>query len=209
MRNYVFALVVALVAPSVARAEFVIGRDLADAQSGASLDLVEGTTETLEIWVIGDLDQNIRAVAFNWESDAAGIVDSSNLAIDDLTARWPLNNIGANFGDRTADSATGLLINDAQLATLGGFSGTGVTFTAADPAVRLGTIDVTASTIGTANTVFSPGPNGALDQNGSIDGFVVGNRTFNVITAIPEPSSVLAIGLMATLGVVRRGRRRS
>lgn len=209
MKKFILAFAVLLGGVNAARADFVIGTDLVDAQSGTELNLELGTTSTLEIWVLGEESQNIRGVNFNMGSDAPGIVNSSSLLIDDLNNRWPLNNLGGNFPDPTDDSANGLLVNDAQLATIGAFVGTGVTFTAAEPAVRLGTIDISADTIGTANIEFTPGPNGVLDQTGAITGFVTGSRVFNVvsITAIPEPSSLIALSMMATVGLVRRRRR--
>ena len=205
MRKYLLTLAV-LFCASTAHADFFIGLDLADAQSGEALDLQLGETQTLEIWVIGQQDQNIRAMNFDYNSDVAGIINASALSIDDLVGRWPINN---NLDVATDNSASGLLIDDVSLATLGSFAGTGVTFTAAEPAVRLGTIDVSADAVGTANTLFTPGALGANDQDGAVTGFITGGRAFNVvsITAIPEPSSVIALSLVAGFGLVRRRRR--
>ncbi len=203
MKRLCYALALLVAVCSTSQADILIGTDLADAQSGTAVDLELGTTTTLEIWLAGDADQNIRAISFNWNSDAAGIVNSSSLVIDDVNGRWPLNNLGQ--GDPTAESGTGLLLDDVQLATLGSFAGTGVTFTNGDP-VRLGTVDISADNLGTAITNFSDGSNGVLDANGVVDGFAVGGRTFNVISAVPEPSAVALLGMFAGIATLRRRR---
>ncbi|MCD0460823.1 PEP-CTERM sorting domain-containing protein [Roseiconus lacunae] len=207
MKTLFFALTMLVITPAVVRAEIFIGLDLADAQSGTELNLNLGTSSTLEIWMSGAVDQNIRALSINLNSDNVGIVNSSNLLFDELTTRWPLNNATADW---TGQSATGLLIDNAQGATLGSFAGTGVTFTAASPAVRLGTIDISADTVGSTNLAFSPGSNGVNDATGGITGFAVGGRSLNVldVTAIPEPSSFAALGTLAMAGLVTRRRRR-
>lgn len=202
MKRLCYALALVLVAFSNSHADVFIGRNLDDAQSGTAVNLVEGQSQTFEIWLGGAPDQNIRAISFNLLADAAGVVNSSNLLIDDLASRWPINNL--NSGDPTASSASGLLIDDVSLATLGAFNGTGVTFVNGDP-VRLGTIDISASMIGTTNAEFSVGSNGVRDQNGAADGFVTGGRTFNV-TAVPEPGAIAVLGIFAGIAAMRRRR---
>ncbi|QDV45377.1 hypothetical protein Enr13x_52540 [Stieleria neptunia] len=205
MRKMIFAMVMLIITPAASRAEFVFGRDLADAQSGNALDLNLGSNETLGIWVTGATDQTIRALSFNLSADTPGVVNSTGLSFDDLATRWPLNNTSS---DLIGQSASGLLIDDAQVATLGSFAGTGVTFTAANPAIRLGTVDVSADNVGSTLLAFNVGSNGVNDQTGAISGFATGGRTLNVITAIPEPSSATALLAMGVVGWVVRRRRK-
>ena len=203
MKRLCYALTLLAAVCSTTQADIFVGTDLADAQSGSELELNLGSTTTLELWLLGDTDQNIRGISFNWDSDAPGVVNSSSLAIDDVNGRWPLNNLG--LGDPTDGSGTGLLLDDVQLATLGTFAGTGVTFTNGDP-VRLGTVDISADTVGTANTIFSDGTNGVIDANGSVDGFAAGGRTITVVSAVPEPSAVALLGMFAGIAAMRRRR---
>jgi hypothetical protein len=207
MKTVLFALALLIISPATSQAAYLIGTDLADAQSASPLNLELGSISTLDIWLTGDNGQNIRALSFNLNSDAPGVVNSSNLLFDDLLGRWPLNNTDFPL---LGQSPTGLLVDDAQGATLGSFAGTGVTFTDSQPFVRLGTIDLSADSIGTANLEFSDGSNNTADQDGTFLGFGVGGRTVNVTSSIviPEPSSLAALAAVGVAGLVRRRRRR-
>ena len=202
MKKLIFSLALVLALSSTSFADVWIGTDLADATSGSVLELTEGEVKTLEIWLSGDVDQTIRGISFDLTADAPGVVNSSNLLIDDAATRWVFNNSGDGLTDL---SATGLLINDLGLATLGGAAGTGVTFTNGDP-VRLGTIDFSADMLGNTDVVFTEGSNGVTDQNGVVDGFVNGGRSISVINAIPEPGAVAFFGMMTAVGFLRRRR---
>ncbi|QEG24026.1 PEP-CTERM sorting domain-containing protein [Mariniblastus fucicola] len=204
MKKLFLAFAILIFASSTSHADFFIGTDLADAQSGGELTLDLGSTSTLEIWTLGETGQNIRGVSFNLISNVMGIVNSSNLEIDALADRWPVNNLGDDFDDPTAGSDTGVLVNDAGLATLGSFLGTGITFE--DAPIRLGTIDITADQVGAVSIDFSEGSNGVIDAAGPVTGFVTGSRSVSVVSAVPEPSSIAVLALVGGIAGLRRRR---
>lgn len=204
MKRFFCAVALVCCLSSVASAELLIGTSLADAQSGNDLNLILGAETELEIWATGPVDTNIRGMSFNLNSDVAGLVNSTALTIDSLSDRWPVNNLGP---DRLAGSASGLLIDDQQLATIGGFLGTGITFTATDPFIRLGTVTLSADAIGAGTLTFSDGSNTAIDSDlNELPGFADGLRGFTV-SAVPEPGSFAILGLAGVACGYRRYRR--
>ncbi len=188
MRTFLFCFATLAFAVSADAAGVVkLSTSGSDADAGSILNLREGESGSMFVWISTDPGQVLSGVSVlfgtdnpeNWMPTVRTIVDNG---------RWV-----------SADNAQPNLLL-AQAFALPPFAGTGLTTAGPSQFALFSQLSFDARQVGLANLSLQAGPNGfgQVGVNGSVaNQFGFSGGTLNV-TAVPEPS---ALALMVVVGV--------
>lgn len=193
---------------SAANADIVFSTSASDASAGSDFTFVEGQSGNIHVWVSTETDQTITGLSLDILSSSDGVITANNHVIENPNIVLNINRWGGVGGGTLGSS---VLVNDSNATVLGNPPGVGIATTGLGDFVLHSTLTVDATAIGSSNLSFEPGLFDIVDQDSQSisDSITYGTGTVTV-NAIPEPSSVLALGV-ATIGFgayqIRRRRK--
>lgn len=195
-----FALFLTICAASVAPAAGVVKFSTSgeNADAGSDLTLAAGSTGSLYVWVSTAPDQLIQGIDLQFDFGTPSVARPTGFdTVND--GRWgtiqsrlePVPGVDANL-----------------LAFFPNPFGTGLTTNGPDDFALFTTLSLEALEMGTSEIAISPGPLGIGTSAGDASSFSFQGGT---VTAVPEPSSLAAIGtaLFGWVGFRLRRRRRA
>lgn len=193
-------LVVCGLAAGSARADLVFSTSATDANAGTTVNMFEGDTASLYIWVSSLNGQTINGMGLDILSNDAAILQAISHTIENpivfgSTRRWNGTPNGGTLGDLAIRSR-------AAAVTTPGVSTSG-----ASDFVLHSTLQFTATALGSTEITFREGQDRmtAVGQGSIFSSISRGTANVNVLTAVPEPGSFAVLGLagLACAGVRR------
>lgn len=172
-----------------------------DANAGGDLNLVEGGTGTMFVWVSADPGQNITGFSFEVVSSNSDVVQATDHQFLTPDGSWVDTDPGV-FNDSTA---TGNLVTGAQAFAIVPFAGTGLNTNG--EFVPFSQLTLTGTAIGQSDLSFLLGGNGVSlsPEDNVAPVFNTGSVT---VSAVPEPGSIAMLGLLGAGYTGRRLRNR-
>lgn len=193
-------------APSLSRGDFIYSTSGTNALAGSTLNLTQGDSSSLYVWVSTNPGQTLTGISFNVLSSSAPVVSATghfveNPATGATTTRWTSITVGGL-------NTSGNLVNNHRAFYLPGLTnGTGISTSGPADFVLYSTINFNATAIGSTELSFTATTAGVsqLGGGGNIwNSIPKGTATINV-SAIPEPGSA---ALLALAGLAIAFRRR-
>ena len=180
-----------------------------DAAGGTSTTITQSDNQSLPIFINSDASDSVNALVFDFNFPEMLAIDTSMSLPSTGNATQP-----GFFGDGNIE-----LVLVESTMTAGADTVLNTSFELANPEivpatpVELISLNVDASNLPIGDYTFAYDQNStgaALIQSGEFSTFPVGTETlnFSVVTAVPEPSSLLACSVVAGIAGVRRRRRR-
>jgi hypothetical protein len=201
MQKLLFALLWIGLFAGQAQADIKFSTSATDANAGSTLNLLEGQSGTMYVFVSTANGSILRGVNINILSSNAPVLQATSHVIDNPSSRW--SNVSAGtLGD---------LVTNAN--ALDFFGTTGGIGTSGQSDFRLfSTVNFNATAIGTTNLSFTAGSNGVVYRgsapgNNAWTSWVKGTGSVSV-SAVPEPNAALGLGLFALSASALRRRRR-
>ena len=183
-------------------ADFVYSTSSINPNAGSSLELVEGASGQLHVWISTQANQTLIALGFN-------ILESNSIAID-ATGHNVINGGRWSTVQAGALNSAGDLINNHRAFFLPTITaGTGISTTGLADFVLHSSFQFNAIAVGSTDLSFTTTSGGVsqLGGGGNIWNSITKGTAFVNVIAVPEPGSVMLIGLAAVaMDIVRRRR---
>jgi len=198
MKKAILVLALVCLFAGNAQADIKFSTSATNANAGSNLNLINGQSGSLYVFVSTAAGSILRGVNINILSSNAPVLQATSHLIDNPGSRWSFVSAGT-LGD---------LVTNANAVDFFGTSA-GVGTSGQNDFVLFSTINFNATAIGTTNLSFTEGSNG-VRYRGNVNawtGWAKGTGSVNV-SAVPEPNAAVAMGLVAlTAGALRRRRR--
>jgi hypothetical protein len=166
-------------------------------EENTQLNLRLGETGSMFVWIRTDIGQTVVGIEMDIFSDDVSVLEAtSHVVVNPGGTRWGVEATSGDLGD---------LVRGSSAFSIPPFAGTGLT--TAGEFLLHSEVQFQATGLGTTNLSFGFPGNGIADEDGDITP-ITGTAVVNV-TAVPEPGSFAAIGLVGlAVGGVRRWRKR-
>lgn len=195
MKKVLLALAIALCSVATSRADLIFSTSATDSGAGTTLNLTQGDSASLYIWISTNAGQVLNGVSLSALSSNAEVLQATAHLHNNSDNRW--NDAGfssGTLGDLFVDS------NAVDLFAPGGIATTGRTdFT------LFSEIQFDATGVGSTTVQLDRGRFNIAARVGGPFTATFGSATVNV-AAIPEPSSIAALALL--VGGLAAARRR-